>query len=224
MAARKGRAGGGGGGGGATGPGGGVSTVEAEIERAREEGNWKRVVQLAEQLRLRPERTFETLAHFLIGEAKLEDFLEEYPAKEKNAHRAKDGLQEARDCLTRTIGDDAKKLGVHLDSYILLGKLNYAMANYNEALKFYERAQLDSLEEKQLPPRSLKIMAEAFAIKALCYEKISHTRSKAKNAEREAAIVRCYEISGDLTMLFLQVRFVTRIRSFTPAMAHRVIL
>ena len=157
--------------------------------------------------RLRPERTFETLAHFLIGEAKLEDFLEEYPPKEKNAHRAKEGLQEARDCLTRTIGDDAKKLGVHLDSYILLGKLNYAMGNYSEALEFYKRAQLDSLEEKQLPPRSLKIMAEAFAIKALCYEKISntHTRgSKAKNAEREAAIVRCYEISGDLTMLFLQ--------------------
>ncbi len=38
--------------------------------------------------------------------------------------------------------------------------------------RFYERAQLDSLEEKQLPARSLKIMAEAFAIKALCYEKV----------------------------------------------------
>ena len=44
MAARKGRAT-------PAGPGGGVSTVEAEIERSREEGNWKRVVQLAEQLR-----------------------------------------------------------------------------------------------------------------------------------------------------------------------------
>ena len=102
---------------------------------------------------------------------------------------------------------------MHLDSYILLGKLHYAMGNYDEALKFYERAQLDSLEEKQLPPRSLKIMAEAFAIKALCYEKSPRhaaggggsRHSKAKGAEREAAIVRCYEISGDLTMLFLQV-------------------
>ena len=98
---------------------------------------------------------------------------------------------------------------MHLDSYILLGKLNYAMGNYDEALKFYERAQLDSLEEKQLPPRSLKIMAEAFAIKALCYEKSPRyaRHSKAKNAEKEATIVRCYEISGDLTMLFLQVCF-----------------
>jgi tetratricopeptide (TPR) repeat protein len=182
-----------------------VGTVETEIERSREEGNWKRVIELAEQLKHRPEKTFETLAQFLIGEAKLEDFLEEYPPKEKNTSRAKDGLQEARECLMKTIGDDAKKLGVHLDSYILLGKLNYAMGNYSDALRFYERAQLDALEEKQLPARSLKIMAEAFAIKALCYEKVSANKSKAKIAEREMTIVRCYEISGDLTMLFLQV-------------------
>ncbi len=92
--------------------------------------------------------------------------------QDKNIAAAKDGLQDAREHLMRTIGEDAKKLGVHLDSYILLGKLNYAMGNYTEALRFYERAQLDSLEEKQLPARSLKIMAEAFAIKALCYEKV----------------------------------------------------
>ena len=32
--------------------------------------------------------------------------------------------------------------------------------------------QIESLEEKHLPARSLKIMAEAFAIKGLCYEKL----------------------------------------------------
>ena len=187
-----------------------AGTIETEIERAREEGNWKRVGELAEQLKQRPEKQCETLANFLVGEAKLEDFLEEFPPKEKNVSRAKEGLVEARECLMRTIGDEAKKLGVHLDSYILLGKLNYAMGNYTEALRFYERAQLDSLEEKQLPARSLKIMAEAFAIKALCYEKISTSASvskssKSKLSDKEAAIVRCYEVSGDLTMLFLQV-------------------
>ena len=31
--------------------GGSAATIETEIERAREEGNWKRVMQLAEQLR-----------------------------------------------------------------------------------------------------------------------------------------------------------------------------
>ena len=84
-------------------------------------------------------------------------------------------------------------------------------------LRFYDRAQLDSLEEKQLPARSLKIMAEAFAIKALCYEKVTANRgtSKAKVAEREANIVRCYEVAGDLTLLFLQVS-----RAFYTGQTH----
>ena len=64
-----------------------------------------------------------------------------------------------------TIGDDAKQLGVHLDSFILLGKLHFAESNFEDALKYYDKANIDSLEERQLPPRSLKIMAEAFAIK-----------------------------------------------------------
>ena len=83
-----------------------------------------------------------------------------------------------------------------MDSWILLAKLNYALGNYTDSLKYYEKAQvkhlktsandswkqhvkndcssvqIESLEEKQLPARSLKIMAEAFAIKGLCYEKL----------------------------------------------------
>lgn len=187
--------------------GGASSTIEVEIERAREEANWNHVMVMAEQLRQRPDRQLETLGNFLVGEAKLENFLEEYPPKDKNVAKAKEGLIEAKDYLTKTIGDEAKRLGVHLDSYILLGKLNYAMGNYADALKFYERAQLDTLEEKQLPARSLKIMAEAFAIKAMCFEKTSaaaRTSSKAKTAEREATILKSYEIAGDLTLLFLQ--------------------
>eukprot|EP00095_Tigriopus_kingsejongensis_P000698 maker-scaffold58_size443543-snap-gene-2.14 protein:Tk00698 transcript:maker-scaffold58_size443543-snap-gene-2.14-mRNA-1 annotation:"tetratricopeptide repeat protein 7b" len=186
------------------GPGG--TTLEVEIERAREDANWHHVIVLAEQLRQRNDRQLETLGSFLVGEAKLENFLEEYPPKDKHVAKAQEGLLEAKDFLTKTIGDEAKKLGVHLDSYILLGKLNYAMGHHQEALKFYERAQLDTLEEKQLPPRSLKIMAEAFAIRAMCFEKTaaSKSTSKAKVAEREASILKSYEIAGDLTLLFLQ--------------------
>jgi len=49
-------------------------------------------------------------------------------------------------------------LGVHLDSFILLGKLHFAQGMYAEALQFYEKAQIEALEEKHLPPRSLKVL------------------------------------------------------------------
>jgi len=182
-------------------------TLENDIEKAREEGAWRRVTELAGQLRERPDtsRQYETLGLFLIGEGKLEEYLEEFPAKEKNVAEARVRLREAKDCLEKTIGEEAKRLGVHLDSWILLAKLNFAMGHYSESLKYYEKAQIESLEEKQLPARSLKIMAEAFAIKGLCYEKLAlNTTSKHKLLERETKISRCYELAGDLTLLYLQ--------------------
>jgi len=182
--------------------------LEAEIEKAREEGNWKKVIDLANQLKERPDqqhRQTETLGWFLIGEGKLEEYLEEVPPKEENTKEARTRLKEAKECLERTIGEEAKKLGVHLDSWILLAKLNYAMGNYAESLKFYEKAQIETLEEKHLPTRSLKIMAEAFAIKGNCYEKLPlNTTSQHKILDRKNKIIKCYELAGDLTLLYLQ--------------------
>ena len=182
-------------------------TLENDIEKAREEGNWKKVIELAYQLKDRTDqvRQHETLGWFLIGEGKLEEYLEEFPPKEENNKEARARLKEAKACLERTIGEEAKRLGVHLDSWILLAKLNFAMGNFAESLKFYEKAQIETLEEKHLPTRSLKIMAEAFAIKGQCYEKIPlNTTSKHKMVERENKIIRCYDTAGDLTILYLQ--------------------
>ena len=181
--------------------------MENDIEKAREEGHWKRSIELAQQLKDRPDqaRQHETLGWFLIGEGKLEEYLEENPPKDENTKEARIGLKEAKTCLERTVGEEAKRLGVHLDSWILLAKLNFAMGNYSESLKLYEKAQIENLEEKQLPTRSLKIMAEAFAIKGQCYEKLPlHTTSKHKLVDRENKIIKCYEVAGDLTLLYLQ--------------------
>ena len=183
--------------------------LETEIEKAREESQWKKVIDLAQQLKDRPDqaRQHETLGWFLIGEGKLEEYLEEFPPQEENIKEAKVRLREAKACLERTIGEEAKKLGVHLDSWILLAKLHFSMGNYSDSLKYYEKAQIESLEEKHLPTRSLKIMAEAFAIKGHCYEKLPlHTTSKHKLLDREAKVLKCYEVAGDLTLLYLQVR------------------
>jgi tetratricopeptide repeat protein 7 len=57
--------------------------------------------------------------------------------------------------------------GVSLDAYLLLGKLSYACGNYEDALENFKKADLDNLAEKALPCRSVKIVAESFAIKGL---------------------------------------------------------
>ena len=56
---------------------------------------------------------------------------------------------------------------VSLDALLLLAKLEYATGDYNAALTKLNNAGLDKLHEKPLTIRSLKIIAESFAIKGL---------------------------------------------------------
>lgn len=106
-----------------------------------------------------------------------------------------------------------------LDSNLLLGKLSYACGRYDDALKYYNNAELDSLTEKELPCRGLKIVAESYAVNGnflkifcglifllgLCLEKIPpDTTSKFKQAEREERVSKCFELATDLTLLYLQ--------------------
>lgn len=51
----------------------------------------------------------------------------------------------------------------------------------------------------------MRIVAESFAIKALCLEKVDHPGlSRFKLAERESEMMRCFELGSDLSLLYLQ--------------------
>ncbi|KAG8235328.1 hypothetical protein J437_LFUL003611 [Ladona fulva] len=179
-----------------------IGRYEAEIEKSREEGNWKREIELAEQMKGRLQN--DALATFCIGEGKMELFLEEYPPIEANISKARNGLSEAKRYLMQVVTEDSKKEMV-LDAHLLLGKLHYAMGWYEKSLTHYQQADLHSLPEQQLPSRSLRIVAESFAIKGLCLEKVPPTSSsKYRQAEWEEQMIRCFELAGDLTLLYLQ--------------------
>ncbi|XP_066988567.1 tetratricopeptide repeat protein 7B isoform X10 [Macrobrachium rosenbergii] len=179
--------------------------LEADIEKSREESNWKKVIELAEHLKSRNQAGLETLANFLIGEGKLESYLEENPPTEANVSKAKTGLADARRYLLMCIGEPAKKLEVSLDALLLLSKLEYAMGDYEGALGRLTAAGLDQLTEKALPTRSLRIIAESYAIKGLCSEKVPlPNNSKYQRAEKVEKMIRCFELAGDLTLLYLQ--------------------
>lgn len=182
-----------------------MRSYETEIEKSREESNWKKAVELAQQLKARSPQ-HESLAHFLIGEAKLEAHLDEWPPTKENVERAQRELSEARGYLTLATDEAGKKAGVALDAHLLLGKLNYACGSYDEALKDYKLAELNTLTEKELPVRSLRIVAESYAIKGLCLEQntVPSSTSRFKQAERETEMIRSFELSSDLTLLYLQ--------------------
>lgn len=94
--------------------------------------------------------TTECLANFLIGEGKLESFLEENPPIEANFSKAKTGLVDAKNYLNLVTGEDGKRAGIALDAHLLLAKLLFACGDYEESLENFSKAELNSLSEKEL--------------------------------------------------------------------------
>ncbi|XP_058062532.1 tetratricopeptide repeat protein 7B [Anopheles bellator] len=178
--------------------------LETTIEQCRSEGRWKRVIELAEELRPGGYAQ-ECLANFLTGEGKLESYLEEHPPVEDNYAKAKLGLSEAKRYLNSVTGEHGKKAGFALDAHLLLAKLYFACGQYEESLQNFVLAELNTLSEKHLSSRSIRILAESYAIKGMCLEKNgSKAPSKFKQAEQESEMITCFERAADLGILYLQ--------------------
>uniref|UniRef100_A0A1B0F9M9 Tetratricopeptide repeat protein 7 N-terminal domain-containing protein n=2 Tax=Glossina TaxID=44049 RepID=A0A1B0F9M9_GLOMM len=178
--------------------------VEALIENCRSEGKWQKVIDLSEELKTGSPNN-ECLATFLVGEARLEGFLEESPPIESNFVKARSGLQEAKRCLSLVTRENGQKAGIALDAYLLLAKLCYACGEYEKSLENFVKAELNTLAEKELTLRSLRILAESYAIKGLCLEnQTAKPSSKFKKAEKESEMITCFERSTDLGLLYLQ--------------------
>lgn len=52
--------------------------------------------------------------------------------------------------------------------------------------------------------RSLKIVAESYAVKGLCLQKEPAATSKYKKAEREEEMSKCFDLASDLGLLYMQ--------------------
>ncbi|XP_017050346.1 tetratricopeptide repeat protein 7B isoform X2 [Drosophila ficusphila] len=183
-----------------------TTKVEALIESCRSEGKWQRVIELTDELKTGSPHN-ECLANFLVGEARLENYLEDnaLASADSNFGRAKAGLAEARRFLNLALGESGQKAGIALDAYLLLAKLCFACGEYEQSLDNFVKAELNTLAEKELTLRSLKILAESYAIKGLCLEQqTSKPSSKFKKAEKDTEMITCFERATDLGLLYLQ--------------------
>ncbi|KAI8037616.1 hypothetical protein M5D96_009778 [Drosophila gunungcola] len=164
-----------------------TTKVEALIESCRSEGKWQRVIELTDELKTGSPHN------------------DNAPAADSNFGRAKSGLAEARRFLHLALGESGQKAGIALDAYLLLAKLCFACGEYEQSLDNFVKAELNTLAEKELTLRSLKILAESYAIKGLCLEQqTSKPSSKFKKAEKDTEMISCFERATDLGLLYLQ--------------------
>lgn len=177
------------------------SRLEAEIEKCRAECCWQRALEFARQL-VHKSPGLEYLVDFILGECRLEEYLEKYPPCEKNISKAISELSESEAFLSRVANGENR---FKFDAQLLLVKINYCRGNYTGAYALLDKAAIDNVTVKSPSIRFLRILAEGYAIKGLCLERMPPaTTSKYKAAEKEEKIIYYFEKAGDLALLHLQ--------------------
>ncbi|KAM4541983.1 tetratricopeptide repeat protein 7B isoform 2-T2 [Odontesthes bonariensis] len=192
------------------------SRLETEIERCRSESQWDKIPELVRQLSAKLISN-DDLGELLQGECKLQSYLKENPIKQGASPRGpRPKLVEVRKHLTAALDRGNLKADYLQEASVLMAKLCYVEGEYRDALGHYSRVNLDDMQLVGAPVYRLSMIAEAYATKGLCLEKVpaaspslsnKNTGSPSSNrstTEREQEIITCYEKSGDIALLYLQ--------------------
>ncbi|XP_071378731.1 tetratricopeptide repeat protein 7B isoform X2 [Centroberyx affinis] len=193
------------------------SRLETEIERCRSEAQWDKIPELVRQLSAKLISN-DDLGELLLGECKLQTYLKENPIKQGASPRGpRPKLVEVRKHLTAALDRGNLKADYLQEASLLMAKLCYVEGEYRDALGHYSRVNLDDLQLVGAPVYRLSMIAEAYATKGLCLEKVpaaspslsnknagSPSLSNRSAGERDQEIITCYEKSGDIALLYLQ--------------------
>ncbi|XP_047201867.1 tetratricopeptide repeat protein 7B isoform X2 [Girardinichthys multiradiatus] len=192
------------------------SRLETEIERCRSEGQWDKIPELVRQLSAKLISN-DDLGELLLGESKLQMYLKENPIKQGSSPRGpRPKLAEVRKHLTAALDRGNLKADYLQEASLLMAKICYIEGEYKDALGHYSRVNLDDMQLVGAPVYRLSMIAEAYATKGLCLEKIPASSPSLSNknsgspspnrspGDREQEIITCYEKTGDIALLYLQ--------------------
>ncbi|KAK6304601.1 hypothetical protein J4Q44_G00251870 [Coregonus suidteri] len=182
------------------------SRLETEIERCRSEGQWDKIPELVRQLSAKLISN-DDLGELLLGEAKLQQYLKENPIKQGASPRGpRPRLVEVRKHLTAALDRGNLKPDYMQEASMLMAKLSYVEEDYSEAFNQYGKVTLDELALVGAPVYRLSMIAEAYATKGLCLEKVPAASPSLsnRNVDRDQEVITCYEKSGDIALLYLQ--------------------
>ncbi|XP_043998490.1 tetratricopeptide repeat protein 7B-like isoform X2 [Gambusia affinis] len=179
------------------------SPLETEFQRCRSEGRWEQIPQLVQRLT----KSKADLAELLLGESKLQAYLKEHPiTRDSSPPGTQVELVEVKNHLTAAMDRGNLRADYLQEASLLMAKLCYIEGEHSEALSHYSQVNLDDLQLVGAPVYRLSMIAEAYATKGMCLEKIpdSSPSTNRSSAAREQEIITCYEKSGDIALLYLQ--------------------
>uniref|UniRef100_A0A7E4VXZ7 TTC7_N domain-containing protein n=1 Tax=Panagrellus redivivus TaxID=6233 RepID=A0A7E4VXZ7_PANRE len=179
------------------------SRLETEIDKCRGECNWTRLSEHLPSIRSKSGGV-EKLMHLIEGELSLETFLEKYAStretsKPRTNHR--EYLRRAEGELRNAITNNPNEQTIVMEAYLLLAKLYYFCGGFSECLSSIERSQVDKASTQFASLRSLKLVAEGYAIKGLAFEQTLPKDSKDNLINTR--VISCFEKSAELFLSYI---------------------
>ncbi|KAK5971844.1 putative Tetratricopeptide repeat protein tpr, partial [Trichostrongylus colubriformis] len=172
------------------------SKLEAEVDRARADGNWKRLTELLHAMKSK-HSGMEDMVELVEAELELETFLEQQGEVLRPRQDHVHGLRQAEMLLNETV--ERRSEGTVLEAHLLLAKLHYACAAYAQALKDIENSGMESANTPFRTLRALRLVAEVYAIKGFCLEALE---AQEKENHKVKALF-CYEKAAELAILYV---------------------
>ncbi|CAJ0586907.1 unnamed protein product, partial [Mesorhabditis spiculigera] len=170
------------------------SRLEAEVDRARTEGNWRRVTELLDSVKHKSSG-MGFMQEVLEAETKLEPYIEQLAENLKPRKENIPFFKAAVELLNEAIHERKAFPNVQLEAHLLLAKINYFSANPEEAIKIIEKSGMDSANTQFRTLRALKLVAEAYSIKGLAYETV-------EGQDNKKSIV-CFKQAAELVMSYV---------------------
>lgn len=170
--------------------------LEAEVDRARADGNWKRLSELLHAMKSK-HSGMEEMVELVEAELELETFLEQQGEVLQPRRDHANGLREAEILLSNAL--ERRNDGTVLEAHLLLAKLHYACAAYAQALKDIENSGMELANTPFRTLRALRLVAEVYAIKGFCLEALENND---KNSDKIKALF-CYEKAAELAILYV---------------------
>ncbi|XP_078263067.1 LOW QUALITY PROTEIN: tetratricopeptide repeat protein 7B [Rhinoraja longicauda] len=180
--------------------------LEMEIERCRNECLWEKIPELVKQLSAKLIGN-DDLAEMLLGESKLEHYVKDNPPKPgASPPEARSKLIEVKKHLTAALDRGNLKQEFTQEANMVLAKCYYVEGDHTRALALYDKIILDKMPLVAVPGYRLRIIAESYATKGLCLEKLltSGSSQSVLQLDPEQEIITCYEKAGDIGLLYLQ--------------------
>uniref|UniRef100_A0A8C0S9Z3 Tetratricopeptide repeat domain 7A n=1 Tax=Canis lupus familiaris TaxID=9615 RepID=A0A8C0S9Z3_CANLF len=161
--------------------------MESELERCRAEGHWDRMPELVRQLQALlgpgggggrrpspgaavPAPDADDFGKLLLAEALLEQCLKENHAKIKDSiplpEKNEPKMNEARNHLSSILNHGRLSPQYLCEAMLIQGKLHYVEGSYRDAISMYARAGIDDMSMENKPLYQMRLLAEAFVIKA----------------------------------------------------------